>query len=86
MEANLKINPKKCFLFSREVRYLSHIISEKGVTMDPEKTSVIENWPSQKQETDAEFLRILFLLSFVKGFSLQAKPLFELTENYIKFI
>jgi len=43
-EASLKINPKKCSLFSREVRYLDHIISEKGViTLYPEKTSAIEN-------------------------------------------
>jgi len=32
---NLKINPKKCSLFSRKVKYLGHIISEKGIATDP---------------------------------------------------
>ena len=37
-EANLKLSPKKCFLFQREVRYLGHIISEHGIATDPDKT------------------------------------------------
>jgi len=37
--ANLKINLKKCSLFSRKVKYLGHIISEKEIATDPEKTS-----------------------------------------------
>jgi len=31
--ANLKINPKKCSLFSRKVKYLGHIILEKGIQL-----------------------------------------------------
>lgn len=34
--ANLKINPKKCVLFDREIKHLGHIVSAEGITMDPE--------------------------------------------------
>jgi hypothetical protein len=34
-EAHLKLNPEKCQLFQKEVRYLRHIVSPEGVTTDP---------------------------------------------------
>jgi len=49
-EANLKINLEKCSLFSRKVRYLGHIISEKEITTDLEKTFAIESWPIPKNK------------------------------------
>ena len=36
-EAYLKLNPEKCHLFQKEVRYLGHTVSPSGVTTDPEK-------------------------------------------------
>jgi len=36
-EGHLKLNPEKCQLFRKEVRYLGHIVSSSGVTTDPEK-------------------------------------------------
>jgi len=86
--ASLKINPKKCSLFSREVKYLGHIISEKGIATDPEKTSAIENWPIPKNKKQVRsFLGFCsYYRRFVKGFSSEAKPLFKLTENHTKFI
>jgi len=76
---NLKINPKKCSLFSREVKYLDHIISEKGIATDPEKTSAIESWPVPKNKNQVRsFLGFCFYYRrFVKGFSSQARPLFK---------
>lgn len=43
--ANLKVNPKKCSLFGKEVKYLGHVVSERGVITDPEKISTVKNWP-----------------------------------------
>jgi len=86
--ANLKINPKKCSLFSRKVKYLGHIISEKGIATDPEKTSAIESWPVPKNKKQVRsFLGFCsYYRRFVKGFSSQARPLFKLTENHARFI
>jgi len=42
--ANLKINPKKCVLFSKSVKYLGHVISAGGgVTTDPEKIVAVRD-------------------------------------------
>jgi len=43
-EVNLKINPKKCNLFSRQVNYLGRIVSAEGVSTDPEKTDAVVEW------------------------------------------
>jgi len=85
-EANLKINPKKCTLFNKEVKYLGHVISE-GVATDPEKISAVREWPipHTKKQLQSFFRFCLYYRRFVKGFSFLAKYLFTLTENQVKF-
>jgi hypothetical protein len=39
---NLKINPEKCSWFADTIKLLSHIISESGVAMDPDKIEAIK--------------------------------------------
>lgn len=41
----LKLNPKKCEFFKSQVRYLGHVVSERGIMTDPDKTSALKNWP-----------------------------------------
>ncbi|CAG2203682.1 unnamed protein product [Mytilus edulis] len=36
-DANLKLNPKKCELFRKEVTFLGHVVSEEGVATNSEK-------------------------------------------------
>jgi len=43
-EVNLKINPEKCIFFSKNVKYLGHIISAESITTDPEKISAVKDW------------------------------------------
>jgi len=43
-EANLKINPQKCNQFGRQ-KYLGHVITGEGISIDPEKTAVVAEWP-----------------------------------------
>lgn len=40
----LKLQPQKCHLFHKEVKYLGHIVSKRGVAIDPDKTVVVQNW------------------------------------------
>ena len=44
-EANLKLNPEKCVFFQTQVSFLGHCVSEEGVSVDPEKTKMVQNWP-----------------------------------------
>jgi hypothetical protein len=48
--AYLKMNPEKCRLFHKEVRYLGHIVSPQGVTTDPEKLDSVRCWPQPKDK------------------------------------
>ena len=41
-EANLKLKPKKCFLFQPKVTYLGHVGSESGISCDPAKIEAVE--------------------------------------------
>ena len=36
--AGLKLKPKKCVLFARQVEFLGHIVSSKGILTSPVKT------------------------------------------------
>ena len=45
---NLKLKPSKCELLKTKVSYLGHVISEAGISTDPEKTSAVEQWPVLK--------------------------------------
>ena len=40
-EAGLKLSPKKCHLFKKRVVYLGHVVSEEGVSTDPEKIKAV---------------------------------------------
>jgi hypothetical protein len=41
-EARLKLNPEKCHLFQKEVRYLGHIVSPEGIITEPDKLKAVQ--------------------------------------------
>ena len=47
-DAGLKINPEKCSLFQKEVKFLGHKISRFGISTDEEKVSAIVEWKTPK--------------------------------------
>ena len=40
-KANLKVSPKKCSLFKHQVHFLGHVVSDQGVSTDPEKIKAV---------------------------------------------
>ena len=78
--AGLKLSPKKCSLFQKEVKFLGHIVSRDGVAVDLEKVRTVQDWP-----TPSEVKRFLGLCSyyhcFIKGFADIAYPLHHCTET-----
>lgn len=73
----LKLQPRKCRLFQREVTYLGQVISECGVATDPAKTAAVASWPApQTVEQVKSFLGFAgYYRRFIPAFSKIAMPL-----------
>ena len=86
-KAGLKLSPSKCKLFQKEIKYLGHIISEKGVAVDPSKMSCVKDWPVPT--TVSEVQRFIgftsFYRRFVKDFAKIARPLHLVTQGGIHY-
>ncbi|XP_032367401.1 uncharacterized protein LOC116686492 [Etheostoma spectabile] len=82
-EHGLKLQPTKCRLFQREVTYLGHVISEQGVSTDPEKTIAVRDWPiPQTVKQVKSFLGFAgYYRRFIPAFSKIALPLNALTHG-----
>ena len=53
-KAKLKLSPKKCILFQREVKYLGHVVSEQGISPDPAKVEAVKSWPQPTTVTEVK--------------------------------
>lgn len=83
-EYGLKLSPEKCKFFQTSVRYLGHVVSEKGVETDPDKISALKSWPVPRTLKELRsFLGFAgYYRRFIKGYSAIAKPLNDLTRGY----
>ena len=64
--ANLKLSPKKCELFRRQVKFLGHVVSNDGVTTDPDKVEAVHNWPVPHNAKDVR--RFVGLCTYYRRF------------------
>ena len=71
----IHLKAKKCNLGSDVVKCLGHVISEKGITPDTEKTRIIEFQPTSRADITSFHGMCSFYRKFVKNFSDKAKPL-----------
>ena len=85
--ANLKLQPSKCAMARKKVRFLGHVISSEGISTDPEKTSKVATWPAPTCKRDVQqFLGLAnYYRRFIKNFAEIAKPLHQLTEKTHSF-
>jgi hypothetical protein len=77
----------KCSFFQKEIHYLGHIISGKGILVDPEKVKAILEWPVPKNAHEVRrFMGLAgYYQIFVEEFSKIAKPITTLQHKGVKY-
>ena len=86
-KANLKLKISKCDFIKKKLNYLGHIISDEGISVDPEKVSVMKNLKPPENIRDVRsFLGMTsYYRKYVPNFSKIAKPLTALTRKNARF-
>lgn len=81
----LKVNKlyaknSKCSFFERSVKFLGHVVSGEGVSVDPTKLSAILNWPEPRSPSDVRSFLGLgnHFKRFIQGYSKLTAPLAQL--------
>ena len=83
----MKLKPEKCVLFQRSVSFLAHVISEEGISTDPEKVKAVKEWPVPASIRDVRaFLELAgYYRRFIANFASIARPLHAMTDKGKKF-
>ena len=87
-EKKLYAKFSKCEFWLEKVKFLEHVISNKGVLLDPTKVEVVLQWEPQKIVTEIRsFLGFAgYYIRFIEGFSKIALPLTQLTNKGQAFV
>ncbi len=87
-DANLKVKPSKCSLAKSSIKYLGHVISAEGISMDKDKVKAVNDFPIPKNMRQLQtFLGLTgYYRRFIKDYAKIAKPLFDLLKKNQKFI
>ena len=86
--ANLRLNPKKCKITMKEIKYLGHLITQDGLSVDPTKTAKIRDFPTPHSvSTLRQFLGLTnYYRRFIKGYSHLVAPLTQLLHKDTPFV
>ena len=84
---NLKLKPKKCFLFQAEINFLGRRVSENGVSIQENKIKTVLDWPvPTTPEEVASFLgTVNYHREFIKQFAHLSQCLYKLVHAKSNF-
>ncbi|XP_070022572.1 uncharacterized mitochondrial protein AtMg00860-like [Nicotiana sylvestris] len=77
----------KCEFWLNSVAFLSHVISDKGISVDTQKIDAVKNWlrPTTLSEVRSFLGLAGYYRRFVEGFSSISVPLTKFTQKANKF-
>ncbi|CEP13482.1 hypothetical protein [Parasitella parasitica] len=80
---NLRINPKKCQWFGRQVKFPGFLLSGEDIRSNPDKVKVVKNWqPPVNKKVLLQFLGFaVFYQRFINSLSGKATPLYALLKK-----
>jgi hypothetical protein len=78
----------KCEFWLEKIAFLRHILTAKGIKVDPSKVEEVFKWkqPSNVSETQSFLGMAGYYRRFIKGFSSIERPMTELLKKDNKFI
>ena len=85
--AKLSMKLSKCHFFSKEIQYLGHILSTKGICPLPSKTQAIQKMypPTTPKQVHVFLALVEYYQKCIKKFTKIAKPLTLPTRHQVKF-
>ena len=86
--AGLKLKPEKCRMLQKEVVFLGHVVSGKGVQPSPTNISKIISWPRPKTAKQVKQFVAMgsYYRRYVKDFASMVRPMVDLTKKGKKFV
>lgn len=84
---NIFLNEEKCVWKTQQVKFLGHILSEKGIEVDPEKVTTILSFrhPKNKEETRSFLGLVTYVGKFIPDLANRTDPLRRLLKKESKF-
>ena len=85
---NLKLKPKKCHLFQKEIDFLGRRVSSEGIRVQEQKVETIRSWPQPKTKSKlASFLgTVNYHRDFIPRYADIASPLYELMKPKVEYL
>ncbi len=82
---DLYLKPEKCDFKQKEIDYLSVIVGNRKLQMDPKKLKGVTDWPRPKTPMDiCKFLGFTgYYCYFIQEYSKITQPLLDLTKKAI---
>lgn len=86
--SNLTVNPQKCNFAANKINFLGHLVSHNSISIDPERTKPIVNFPVPTKVKGIErFLGMVqFFSKFIPNLAQISAPLNALRKKNAKFI
>ena len=87
-QANLRMNPSKCYFGMDKLKYLGWIVSADGTLPDPSKVAIISEFRDPTSTTEIkQFLGMTgYYQNSIKNYAIKAEPLRRLLRKNVPFI